>query len=101
MRGGMRTPTPHLDAHFAQMDELPVHQRCLFCTWEWEGTAVEGRTEALTHRLSAHPEINPPRRRPGRHLKSFRQPRLKAEDWVEVYTERDKRARLLGIDVVG
>lgn len=81
------------------MDALPVTERCMFCNWEWQGTAAEGRTEALAHRLQAHPEVKPPRRRPGRHLKSFNQPRLKKQDWDDVFAERDKRARLLGIDL--
>jgi hypothetical protein len=81
------------------MDALPIMQRCLFCTWAWEGTALEGRTRAIAHRLKDHPEIKPALRRNGRNLKSFRQSRIKPEQALEISTERDKRARLLGIDV--
>ncbi len=81
------------------MDEMPVVERCMFCTWVWQGTAAEGRTEALQHRLEAHPEVRPARRRPGRHLNSFRQARLKGEEWADILSERDKRAKLLGIDL--
>lgn len=82
------------------MASLPIVERCLFCEWEWQGTAAEGQTEALTHRLQRHPEIKYKRPRPGRHLKGFRQPKLQADDWKEVYAERDKRARLVGIEIV-
>lgn len=81
------------------MDALPVRQSCLFCTWTWQGTALEGRTEALTHRLQAHPEVKVTRRRPGRHLQSFRQAKLTKEDKIDILSERDKRAALLGIDL--
>ena len=97
----MRPKHPNMEAYDRQMDALPVREQCLFCTWRWEGTAAEGRIEALTHRLQAHPEVVVKRRRPGRHLKSFRQPVLNKADWSEVYAERDKRAALLGIDLSG
>ena len=81
------------------MDALPVTQRCLFCRWKWSGIAAEGREKALQHRLQAHPELVISRRRPGRHLNSFRQAKLKKEDWADVFAERDKRAWLLGIEI--
>jgi hypothetical protein len=95
----MRPRQIYLEEHLAQMDALPVTERCLFCTWTYDGSAVEGRTEYLQHRLSAHPEVKPPRRRPGRHLKSFRQARLKADDVQDILSERQRRARLHGITI--
>lgn len=94
-----RPKHPNMEAFAREMDALPMTARCLFCTWEWEGTVAEGRTEALTHRLIVHPDVKPPRRRPGRHLKSFRQPRLKPEDWADVNAERARRARLTGVTI--
>jgi len=91
---------PNIEAEILRMDALPVKQSCLFCTWIYEGTAVDGRTEAIAHRLEVHPEIKPKRRPPTRNLQSFRQPRLKTEDREEIFTERDRRAKLLGIDVI-
>ena len=82
------------------MDTLPVTERCLFCDWTWDGVVSEGRSEAIAHRLDAHPEVKPARRmRRGSHLRSFRQPKLKQVDLDEIYGERDKRARLLGIEI--
>lgn len=86
-----------LEEHIAQMDALPMTARCMFCTWEWQGTAAEGRTEALTHRLRAHPDVKPLRRKMTRNLKSFNQANLKKEDWDDVMAERAKRARLVGL----
>lgn len=99
---GARVPKPihkNMNEHDRQMDALHVIQRCLFCTWTSSGTALEGRTEAIAHRLKAHPEIKPARRGPTRNLRSFRQPALKSEDREEIFVERDKRARLLGISI--
>lgn len=81
------------------MAALPLIQRCLFCSWIFEGTALEGRTEALTHRQKAHPEIKIARKRPPSHLKSFRQAKLTTQDMTDILAARDKRARLLGITV--
>lgn len=90
---------PNIELYEQQMDEIPVKERCLFCRWTFSGTAVEGRHAALAHRLEKHPEVKPARRRPGRHLTSFRQAKLTAEDRADIYQERDKRAYLLGIEV--
>jgi hypothetical protein len=76
-----------------------VIERCCFCSWVYEGNAVEGRSEALAHRLSVHPEVKVRRRRPGRHLKSFRQPKLKKDDWQDIAVERTRRAYLHGLDL--
>ena len=99
MSSGVKPRHPNVEEYEARMAALPIIQRCLFCTWVYEGTALQGRTAALAHRLSAHPEIKPKRRGPSRNLKSFRQPTLKSEDRDEIFTERDRRARLLGITV--
>ena len=95
----MKPSHPNIEAFEAQMGALPVTQRCLWCDWIYEGTALEGRTVAVAHRLEAHPEIKPKRRPPSRNLKSFRQPTLKSEDRDEIFIERDRRAKLLGITV--
>lgn len=89
----------NVEEEIRRMDALPIKQACVFCTWTWTGSALEGRTEAIEHRLAAHPEIKPARRGPSRNLRSFRQPALKSEDREEIFVERDKRAKLLGIDV--
>jgi hypothetical protein len=81
------------------MDSLPLRTLCSLCGWEYLGTALEGREQAVRHRAQAHPEIVFKRKRPGRHLKSFVQPKLNKQDWLEVYAERDKRAKLLGIEI--
>lgn len=95
----MKPRHPSLIEYEQRMDALPVTERCLFCPWEWEGTALEGRTEALTHRLRVHPEVKPTRRKRGGHLQSFRQSRLKKADWEEIYAERAKRALVTGVDL--
>ena len=81
------------------MDALPLRTLCALCSWVYEGDALSGREKAAQHRSLAHPELVLKRKRPGRHLTSFRQPRLNKAEWKEVYDERDKRARLLGIDL--
>ena len=95
----MKPRHPNLEEMDRHFDGLPVREGCLFCDWEWWGSALEGREQYLRHRTLAHPEIKPARRRPGRHLKSFRQMRLKDEDVADILAERNKRARLLGIAI--
>ena len=95
----LRPKHPQMEAHDRQMDALPVVERCLFCSWRWSGTSAEGRERAREHRLQAHPEVIVKRRRPGRHLKSFRQVKLTKEDLSDIFSERDRRAALLGIDL--
>lgn len=90
---------PNVIEEQRHFDSLPILERCLHCGWVWTGTAIEGRDRALEHRLQAHPEIQPKRRRPGRHLKSFHQPNLTKADWVDINIERSKRARLNGLDL--
>ena len=81
------------------MDALPLKTLCALCPWSYEGSALDGRERAAQHRALVHPELKVKRRRPGRHLKSFNQPKLNTQDWKEVYAERDKRAKLLGIEI--
>jgi hypothetical protein len=56
------------EAHQVWADDQVTVSSCAFCDWTHEGTAVEGREEALTHRQSEHPEacIRKPRLRPRR-----------------------------------
>ena len=68
--------------------------------YDTQGTALEGREEAYRHRLLTHPE-RAQKRRTGRNLKSFHQPRMGQEQRDEIWEARDKRARLLGIDIRG
>lgn len=95
----MRPQHPNVEEYEARMDALPLRTLCALCEWVYEGNALDGREKAIQHRLKIHPEIKPKRRPPSRNLQSFRQPRLKTEDREEIFTERDKRAKLLGIDV--
>lgn len=81
------------------MDALPLRTLCALCGWIYEGTALDGREKATQHRLKAHPEIKPTRRGPGRNLKSFRQPKLTTQDMTDILVARDKRAKLLGIEI--
>jgi hypothetical protein len=84
------------EAEIAVFDSLPVTQKCMFCCWEWHGSALEGRTIALTHRLEAHPDVKPKRRR---HNRSTFNPsfQLKPEDQDDIDLQRERRMRLLGI----
>lgn len=86
----------------AAYEQLPVVLRCAFCpTWSWEGETAEGREKALQHRTEAHPETFriKSKRRKYPHLSSFRQSPMKQEQREEVYAERDRRARLHGLDI--
>lgn len=79
-------------------DKMPLRSACALCEWEYLGTTAEGREQALHHRLEAHPETLKRRRPPARHLKGFRQTLLNEEEQAEVMAEKNRRARLLGID---
>jgi hypothetical protein len=37
-------------------DASIVTESCLFCDWRYEGTALDGRAQALDHRKRKHPE---------------------------------------------
>jgi hypothetical protein len=79
----------------------PVLSRCAFCEWTWEGPLSVGREKAVQHRLKAHPEVKPKRRRPMRNPRSYIQPELKREDVEEINAERRKRAYLIGVEIDG
>lgn len=81
------------------MDALPLRTLCALCGWVYEGSALDGREKSIQHRLKKHPDLKVTRRRPPSHLKSFRHAKLKPLDVAEIYGERDKRAKLIGIDI--
>jgi len=91
---------PNVEEEVRRMDALPLRTLCALCGWVYEGSALDGREKAIQHRLKKHPDLKVTRRRPPSHLKSFRQSKLKPEDVQEIFTERDRRAKLLGIDVI-
>lgn len=95
----MKSRFPNIDEWHELMDALEVREGCLFCEWGFVGPASEGRVLAVAHRLEAHPEIKPMRRRNGRQLKSFRQVPLDDEEKAELDVERLRRARLIGIEL--
>ncbi len=74
--------------------------RCAFCDWQYAGTCIEGREAATEHRQTVHPDLRPKRRpRAFRSsLTTFRQ-NLSKEDVEEIEVERQKRARLIGLDL--
>lgn len=80
-------------------DAQAVVERCLLCDWQWIGSAAAGRLEAAEHRREAHPERARPKKRQVRHLGTFRQAQLDAEEKEELDLARRKRALLHGIAV--
>jgi hypothetical protein len=82
----------------AVFDSQPVTQKCMHCAWEWQGSALEGRTIALTHRLEAHPDMKPRRRR---HYRATFNPsfQLHPEDHQAIELDRHRRARLHGVQL--
>jgi hypothetical protein len=84
------------DEEAAVFDSQPVTQRCMHCAWEWQGSALEGRTIAVTHRLEAHPDVRPKRRR---HYRAGFNPsfQLHPDDWNDIQAARLTRARLHGV----
>ena len=85
----------------ASRDAAPVVARCLHCPgWIFQGTALEARTEAQRHRLSEHPEFRARRRRSSRGLGGWTS-YLHPEDEAELRAERQRRMRLLGLEVDG
>jgi hypothetical protein len=88
------------DAEEAARDNATMRTACAFCSWKFEGTAAECRSEATAHRLQAHPEIIPKRLRRHRvQLHTFRQHDLDEEDRSDIQRERAKRARLHGVEI--
>jgi hypothetical protein len=82
----------------SRMDALPLLTACAFCEWTFQGTVREGREAARAHRAVEHPEARR-KRRPARHLGSFRQAPMTDGDRIEIDEERRKRAFLVGIDI--
>jgi hypothetical protein len=68
----------------------------MFCTWQWQGSALEGRTIALTHRQDQHPDLRPKRRR--HHRTTFNPSfNMHREDQEQIDAEIKRRARLNGV----
>ena len=89
------------EREIASRDAAPVIARCLHCPgWIFRGTALEARTEAQRHRLEQHPELRPRRRRSSRGLGGWTS-YLHPEDEAELRAERQRRMRLLGLEVDG
>ena len=84
----------------ASRDNALMKTGCLLCDWGYEGTAADCRTEATAHRLQAHPEIIPKRFRKTRvALHTFQRPNLDEEDRSDIEHERQRRARLHGVEI--
>lgn len=79
----------------------PLLLRCAFCEWSYQGTVASGPEKAAQHRLEAHPELAVERRRRTRSLKRFRAADLSEQDVAEIDAERQRRARLIGIELSG
>ena len=85
----------------ASRDAAPVVARCLHCPgWIFRGTALEARSVATAHRLEAHPELKSRRRRSSRGLGGWTS-YLHPEDEAELRAERQRRMRLLGLEMDG
>ena len=82
-------------------DATETLTRCSFCPeWFHIGPALAGRERAAEHRLQAHPEIRRSRRRrTSRSLLRFRSPEMHEEEVAEIEMERQKRARITGVDL--
>lgn len=83
-KGGGKSGQEMRDELQALHDQTLTRTSCAFCSWAYEGTAVEGRELAKGHRRVAHPEIKPVRRKRGSLAKFVgRQP-----DWQKEGLER-------------
>jgi len=51
------------DELMAFQDRQAARTLCANCDWTHEGTALAGHEAFHAHRLEAHPEIRPPKRR--------------------------------------
>ncbi len=92
----------------AEMNEewlggMTMNFSCTFCSWNFEGGLVEGRSKAQEHRASVHPEIPPFRRRKrvrgATPMRPTWRANLSEEEREEVEAERHRRAVLLGIEI--
>ena len=70
------------------------------CGWTFEGTAAEGRFAAAAHRREAHPDWRNRTRRKKVNLAVFRSAAMSSEEKEDVYSAREKRAFLHGVDLV-
>jgi hypothetical protein len=84
----------------ASRDNATMRTACAWCSWKFEGTAAECRSEATAHRLQDHPEIIPKRLRRTRNaLHTFRTLELDDEDKTAIEQARVQRARLHGVEI--
>lgn len=83
----------------ARIEQQPLVTRCSFCAWKFQGTVAEGRAASRKHRLQKHPEAVAVRRPGRRNLTSFHQRAPDQEELAEVERERQRRAKLNGIDI--
>lgn len=82
----------------ARSNAQPLRTACSLCEWEYIGTTGKGREEASKHRLEAHPEL-PKKRHRAIRRSSFRYPTMDEEDKALIDSERQKRARLHGLEL--
>lgn len=75
---------------------IPLKGACLACEWTFEGLAGEVIQAQREHAREAHGIST--RKRPTRHLSSFRQPTLSDADREEIDAEIARRRRLHGLD---
>jgi hypothetical protein len=61
--GGGKSQKDMKAEHQAAIDNTPITTRCAFCTWTYEGTALEGRELAKSHRRAHHPDAKQKTRR--------------------------------------
>ena len=81
---------------------MPLTGGCSICGLSWEGTVAEVLEISKAHREKEHPEtanIHRKRRRSVRTLHSFRTLQMDDESRQEIETERQKRARLHGVEI--
>jgi hypothetical protein len=93
-------PAQEMDANFQHLaDQKPARAACLFCDWTAEGTVGETRKAARDHRAREHPHA---RWTQGRNRRTTKRPTLRTDmhhdDWTAVEAERQRRARLHGIE---
>jgi hypothetical protein len=81
--GGGKSQKEMRAEHQAAIDNTPITTLCALCNWVHEGTALEGRELAKTHRRALHPEAKAKtRRRVGlmRHVSTDDEHRA---EWLE------------------
>lgn len=84
-----------------RMNAVSTTTYCTYqeCSWTFDGTAKDGREKVREHWKECHPELLTMKRtrRPARPARMNN--RLTAEEKKEVERDRQRRARLHGIDV--